>query len=186
MRVISGIARGLKLNSPVNDDVRPTTDRVKESMFNIIASRIYDSSVLDLFSGSGALGIECISRGSKYVYFCDNNENSIKVIKSNLEKARFYDNYEIMKDDFRNIIKILSNKNEKFDIIFVDPPYYEGLFDEVISMIINKKILEDDGLIVVEHDSNIIMKEYDGIYKIKEKKYGMTKLTFYSLEENYE
>lgn len=188
MRVISGSARGLKLNSPINNDVRPTTDRVKESMFNIISSRVYDGDVLDLFAGSGALGIECISRGASKVVFCDKSKDSIDVLKSNLEKIKCDKSvYEIIAGDFRNALKkIPSKKISSFDIIFIDPPYYEGLFEEAINLIVENNILCEDGIIVVEHDSNTDLPDFSNIYKIKEKKYGMTKLTFYSLEEDYE
>ena len=104
MRVISGSARGLKLNTPSDDRIRPTTDRVKESMFNIIQDWVYDSQVLDLFAGSGALGIEALSRGAKEAVFCDKSLDSIKIIKSNIEKARLVDRSHLLNCDFKKCL----------------------------------------------------------------------------------
>lgn len=186
MRVISGTARGLKLNTPTNNDIRPTTDRVKESMFNIISSQVYDSVVLDLFSGSGALGIECISRGAKEAYFCDKSRESVKVLKSNIDKTRFDKKSHVMNEDYKSAVKKLASKGMKFDLIFVDPPYYEGLFEDVMKTIDDYGILDDDGTVVVEHDADIEMKDIGDLYIYKEKKYGITMLTFYGLEEDNE
>ncbi len=182
MRVISGSARGLKLNAPINDDIRPTTDRVKESMFNIISMHVYDSVVLDLFSGSGALGIESLSRGAKEAYFCDKSSESIKVLKSNIDKTKFSDRSFIIKDDYKSAIKKLSSQKKKFDIIFVDPPYYESLFEDVLSMIEKYKLLSEDGIIIVEHDSKIKINNVGNLSNYREKKYGITTLSFYALE----
>ncbi|MEG0250188.1 MAG: 16S rRNA (guanine(966)-N(2))-methyltransferase RsmD [Peptostreptococcus sp.] len=186
MRVISGSARGLKLNAPINDDIRPTTDRVKESMFNVISMHMYDSIVLDLFSGSGALGIESLSRGAKEAYFCDKSSESIKILKSNIDKTKFSDSSFIIKDDYKSAIKKLSSQKKKFDIIFVDPPYYKGLFEDILSMIDQHNILSEDGIIVVEHDSKIKMENVGNLSNYKEKKYGITTLSFYGLEEEDE
>lgn len=186
MRVISGTARGLKLIAPDNNDIRPTTDRVKESMFNIISSYVYDSVVLDLFAGSGSLGIECISRGAKKVYFCDKSKSSVYILNKNIHKARFEDKSVVFNRDYRATIRNLSDKNIKFDLIFLDPPYYENLFDDVIKMIYENRLLSDDGIIVVEHDKNDEMHDYEGLKITKQKKYGITMLTIYNLEEENE
>ena len=186
MRVISGSARGLKLNTPANDEIRPTTDRVKESMFNIINSQVYDSVVLDLFSGSGALGIECISRGAREAYFCDKSKESIKVLKSNLDKTKFNEKSHIITGDFKAAIKKLASQGKKFDLIFVDPPYYEGLFNDVLKAIDDYGVLDEEGTIVVEHDASVELDDVGDLYIYKEKKYGITKLSFYGLEEDDE
>ncbi len=186
MRVISGSARGLKLNAPKNNDVRPTTDRIKESLFNIISTKVYNSVVLDLFAGSGALGIECLSRGAKEAYFCDNNKESIKVLTSNLEKTRFIDKSNIIKGDYKEAISKLGHKKMRFDLIFVDPPYYEGYFEDVLNKIQKFELLKNDGVIVVEHDAKDVLKDFGDYYIIREKKYGITILTFYGLEDDDE
>ena len=186
VRVISGSARGLKLNTPGDDRVRPTTDRVKESMFNIVQDWVYDSQVLDLFAGSGALGIEALSRGASQAVFCDNSPDSIKIIKSNIEKARVVDRSQIVSGDFKRCLRDMWTKNQSFDMIFVDPPYYEGLFEEVLDTIRSCKILKKDGIVIVEHDAKRPIGRVEGLGVYKEKKYGITMLTFYCLEDDDE
>ena len=186
VRVISGSARGLKLNTPGDDRVRPTTDRVKESMFNIVQDWAYDSQVLDLFAGSGALGIEALSRGASQAVFCDNSLDSIKIIKSNIEKARVADRGQIVNGDFKRCLRDMEAKNQSFDMIFVDPPYYEGLFEEVLDTIRSCKILKKDGIVIVEHDAKRPIGQVEGLEVYKEKKYGITMLTFYCLEDDDE
>lgn len=184
VRVISGSARGLKLNTPGDDRVRPTTDRVKESMFNIVQDWVYDSQVLDLFAGSGALGIEALSRGASQAVFCDNSLDSIKIIKSNIEKARVADRSQIVSGDFKRCLRDMEAKNQSFDMIFVDPPYYKGLFEEVLDTIRSCKILKKDGIVIVEHDAKRPIGQVEGLEVYKEKKYGITMLTFYCLEDD--
>ncbi len=186
VRVISGSARGLKLNTPGDDRVRPTTDRVKESMFNIVQDWVYDSQVLDLFAGSGALGIEALSRGASQAVFCDNSLDSIKIIKSNIEKARVVDRSQIVSGDFKRCLRDMEAKNQSFDMIFVDPPYYKGLFEEVLETIRAYKILKKDGIVIVEHDAKRPIGKVEGLEVYKEKKYGITMLTFYCLEDDDE
>lgn len=186
VRVISGSARGLKLNTPGDDRVRPTTDRVKESMFNIVQDWVYDSQVLDLFAGSGALGIEALSRGASQAVFCDNSLDSIKIIKSNIEKARVVDRSQIVSGDFKRCLRDMEAKNQSFDMIFVDPPYYKGLFEEVLDTIRACKILKKDGIVIVEHDAKRPIGRVEGLEVYKEKKYGITMLTFYCLEDDDE
>ncbi len=186
VRVISGSARGLKLNTPEDDRVRPTTDRVKESMFNIVQDWVYDSQVLDLFAGSGALGIEALSRGASQAVFCDNSLDSIKIIKSNIEKARVADRSQIVSGDFKRCLRDMGAKNQSFDMIFVDPPYYKGLFEEVLDTIRACKILKKDGIVIVEHDAKRPIGQVEGLEVYKEKKYGITMLTFYCLEDDDE
>ena len=186
VRVISGSARGLKLNTPGDDRVRPTTDRVKESMFNIVQDWVYDSQVLDLFAGSGALGIEALSRGASQAVFCDNSLDSIKIIKSNIEQARVVDRSQIVSGDFKRCLRDMEAKNQSFDMIFVDPPYYEGLFEEVLDTIRSCKILKKDGIVIVEHDAKKPIGQVEGLEVYKEKKYGITMLTFYCLEDDDE
>ena len=184
LRVISGKARGLKLNTPKNEDVRPTTDRVKESLFNIINFNIMDSNVLDLFAGTGSLGIECLSRGASKCVFVDNSKESMAIVKSNIKKARVENESITMNIDFKGAILNLGNKGEKFDIIFMDPPYYKNMFEDALSMVDQNNLLQEDGIIVVEHDTNDKFPESIGrLYKSRDKKYGKTTLTFYKMEE---
>ena len=187
MRVISGKARGLKLNAPKNQDVRPTTDRVKESLFNMINSYIMDSNILDLFAGTGSLGIECLSRGAKNCVFVDKSKDSINIVRSNVKKARVENESTILNVDFKDAVKRLSTQNQKFDVIFMDPPYYENMFIECLKSIDKFNLLDEDGIIVVEHDTKDLFEDSIGrLNKSREKKYGNTTLTFYKLEEQDE
>jgi 16S rRNA (guanine(966)-N(2))-methyltransferase RsmD len=184
MRVISGSARGLKLKTPTNEDIRPTTDRVKESLFNIINNYIIDSNILDLFSGTGSLGIEALSRGAMKCVFVDLSKDSMSIIKDNIEKARGNDKSETMLTDYAGAISKLSLKNEKFDVIFMDPPYHKNIFIPALEKISSAKILKDDGIIIVEHDSKDTLPDNVGnLVKDRDKKYGKTTLSFYILED---
>ncbi|GAA0707992.1 16S rRNA (guanine(966)-N(2))-methyltransferase RsmD [Paraclostridium ghonii] len=184
MRVISGKARGLKLNTPKNEDVRPTTDRVKESLFNIINGYIIDGEILDLFAGTGSLGIECLSRGASKCVFVDLNKSSIDIVKSNIKKARVEANSEVMNIDFKSAIEKVKNNSYKFDVIFMDPPYYKDMFIDALKKIEQSNILKEDGIIVVEHDTKHEFPENVGkLCKNRNKKYGNTTLTFYSMED---
>ena len=184
MRVISGKVRGLKLNAPKNDDVRPTTDRVKESLFNMINSYMMDSDILDLFAGTGSLGIECLSRGANKCVFVDKSKESINIVKSNIKKARVENESIVLNLDFKSAISSLALKKEKFDVIFMDPPYYKNMFSDALLAVDEKELLKEDGIIVVEHDTVDKFPDNMGrLYKSREKKYGTTTITFYKLEE---
>lgn len=184
MRVISGKARGLKLNAPKNDDVRPTTDRVKESLFNMINSYMMESEILDLFAGTGSLGIECLSRGADKCVFVDSSKESIGIIKSNIKKARVEDKSTVLNSDFKSAMKSLSLKNQSFDVIFMDPPYYKNMFSDALSGVDQNNLLKEDGIIVVEHDTKDEFPDSIGrLYKSKDKKYGNTTITFYKMED---
>ncbi len=152
MRVISGIARGTKLNSIDSLDTRPTLDRVKESLFNIIQNKIDESIVLDLFAGSGAIGIEFISRGAKKAVFCEKSKLAANMIKSNLIKTRFMDKSEIYIQDYRKTLESLKNKNMKFDIIFLDPPYKDNIAIDAVKKVVSLDLLAKNGIIIIETD----------------------------------
>ena len=179
MRVISGSARGLKLTSPDGLDTRPTTDRVKESIFNIIQSYLPCINILDLFAGSGALGIEALSRGASHGTFIENNLFSFNVAKSNIEKAHFVDKTEILKKDAFDFLNICTLK---YDIIFLDPPYNQGLLTKAVQKIYEKNILDTDGILVVETELNGEIPEHQGLECIKNAKYGKTLVLIYKLK----
>ena len=187
LRVISGKVRGLKLDTPKNQDVRPTIDRVKESLFNMINPYIRESNVLDLFAGTGSLGIECLSRGAKNCVFVDKSRESINIVKSNVKKARVENESTILNIDFKDAVKRLSTQNQKFDVIFMDPPYYENMFIDCLKSIDELNLLHEDGIIVVEHDTKDQFEETIGrLVKTRDKKYGNTTMTFYKWEEQNE
>ena len=150
MRIISGKARGTKLYTLDGTATRPTLDRVKESIFNIIQSDIEDSIVLDLFSGSGAIGLEFLSRGAKRAVLCDNSKDAIKIIKQNVQKTHFEENSEIYNMEFTKLIERL--QNQKFDIIYIDPPYATDFIKISIEKIIEYKLVNENTKIIVETD----------------------------------
>ena len=168
MRVISGIYKGKKLEYNI-EGTRPTMDRVKESLFGMIQSYIKGSTVLDLFAGTGSLGIEALSNGAKKVVLVDKNEEAIKVIKKNVSDMS---NIEVVKNDYANY---LNNCKIKFDIIFLDPPYHENLIENAIKSIIKNNLLNDKGIIVCEIEDNFKCN----LNLIKEKKYGDKEIRIY-------
>lgn len=174
MRVISGSARGKKLLSAQGLDIRPTLDRVKESVFNMIAFDIADSIVLDLFSGSGALGIEALSRGAKECVFVDKASQSIDITKKNLGATRLAQNAIVVNTDS---IEFINKSDKKFDIIFIDPPYGSDLYERSLYAIKNAGVLKEDGSIVLEYDTEVTSEfGTEGFKVIKEKKYGRVKI----------
>jgi 16S rRNA (guanine(966)-N(2))-methyltransferase RsmD len=131
---------------------RPTLDRVKESLFNILQNDITEKNVLDLFAGSGALGIEALSRGANKAYFSDSNPEAVKVIKENLTKTRFIDYSKVYNMSYEKAITKMSNENVKIDIVFIDPPYRLGIAANSIKLIIQNDLLNENAIIVVETD----------------------------------
>ncbi len=181
MRVISGSARGTTLHSIDDINTRPTLDRVKESLFNIIQNQVEDAVVLDLFAGSGAIGIEFLSRGAEKVYFCDKSPKAVDMIKKNLDKTKLKDKATILNNDYIDCIDKI--KNIKFDIIFLDPPYKENFSKQAIKKISESKLLKNEGIIIVETDEpERDIKEIENInidYKIYDlRKYGRASLIF--------
>ena len=143
-----------------------------------------DNDVLDLFAGTGSLGIECLSRGANKCVFVDKSKESMVIVKSNIKKARVENESTTMNIDFKSAIKSLGSKGEKFTIIFMDPPYYENMFIDALKLVDENNLLEEDGIIVVEHDTKDSFPDGVGrLYKSRDKKYGNTTLTFYKMEE---
>ena len=174
MRVISGKYKGMKLDGFNISGTRPTMDRVKESIFSIIQDYIKNSIVLDLFAGSGSLGIEALSNYSKYCYFVDNNNEVIKVIEKNTLKI---ENLSILKYDYKEALKYFKENNIKFDLIFLDPPYNLNLINSCIALISEYHLLNDNGIIVCEFENEVIKRDD---YKLfKEKKYGTKNVNIY-------
>ena len=183
MRVISGSLRGLKLDAPDGMSTRPTTDRVKESMFNIIQGYLPRKAVLDLFGGSGALGIEALSRGCSSCVFVDTDASAIKVIKNNISKARLDDKSVILKED---VFEFLRKCTSSFDIVFLDPPYNKGLIKKVLDILCERKLISPDSVIVTETADGEPLVESKGFTCIKTKKYGKTVVSVYKLDTDGE
>lgn len=164
MRVISGKYKGLKLKGFDINGTRPTMDRVKESLFGMIFPYLDESVVLDLFAGSGSLGIEALSNGAKKAYFVDNNHIPIETIKENLKNIK--EDYKVLN---MNFIKALDSFNEKFDIVFLDPPYDKNLVTKAIEKLIQNDLLNEGALIICEYENEDIKTDLE---LIKYKKYG--------------
>ena len=176
MRIISGCRRGQRLFEFEGYNIRPTTDRVRESIFNLIMDYVSDSEVLDLFGGSGALSFEALSRGALHSTICDTDLNSINLIQKNAESLNFTQNTDIINIRAEQYI---SETTKKFDIIFMDPPYNKGYIKPIIEAVVTLDILSEEGIIVLESDSTDEHGEFNGLDIIKQRKYGRTYVTVY-------
>ena len=182
MRIITGSKRGMKLLSPPEDaPIRPTADRTKESVFNLIHSD-FDGSFLDLFAGSGQIGIEALSRGAPKAVFCDNSKVAIDLIKTNLKKTGF-DNYELFYGDYKKYLKTTS---ERFSVIFIDPPYEKGLTEKALEVIgRDDSCLSENGMVIVECRYNEKIPEKIGKLRIADRrKYGIASVLIYKTVED--
>ena len=183
MRVISGSARGLKLKAPKGSNTRPTADRIKESLFNIIAGDLYEVNFLDLFGGSGAIGIEAVSRGAARAVFIDSDREAQGIIKDNIKAAKIESRCRVLGCDIKSGILRLSQSGEKFDIIFMDPPYDRGLTEETLNAIARTRILKDDGFIICEQAIEESEPNIDGLCVFRVKEYKIAKMTFIKYSE---
>ncbi|MEG1900476.1 MAG: 16S rRNA (guanine(966)-N(2))-methyltransferase RsmD, partial [Bacilli bacterium] len=181
MKIISGKYKGRSLKGITLINTRPTMDRVKESLFAIINYYLDDSTVLDLFSGTGNLGIEALSNKSKTCYFVDNNKLAIKTIKENIKELNITEFTEVLLMDYHNALIFFKKKNIKFDVIFLDPPYKMDVVNDIIKDILKLEILNSKGIIVCEVDNNNNLKEFDSLDKIKEKKYADKYIVIYEM-----
>tara|TARA_B100001057_G_C22401357_1_gene776041 strand:+ start:58 stop:624 length:567 start_codon:yes stop_codon:yes gene_type:complete len=185
MRIISGLFKGKKILEPIDSKTRPLKDLTKESIFNIIIHsnkldiQLINASILDLFSGSGSFGIECLSRGADNVVFIENYSEVLKILKRNLSNLKMNDNYKIIEKDIYAQNTLL-NLNIKFDIIFLDPPFRDKNLEEFLTKIENSKLLKKNGVIILHRHKNeneIFPRTYR---VIEEKKYGISKIFFIS------
>lgn len=182
MRIITGTKRGMKLLSPPEDaPIRPTADRTKESVFNLIHCD-FDGPFLDLFSGSGQMGIEALSRGAQKAVFCDNNKTAIDLTTANLKKAGFK-NYEIFYGDYK---KYLKTTTHKFNIIFIDPPYERGLALKALDVLGREEsCIANDGMIIVECKFVEDLPEKIGkLTLVDKRKYGIASVLIYKQEDS--
>jgi len=177
MRVITGKARGVQLKTPEGMLTRPTSDRVKEALFSIINFDIPGAYVLDLFSGTGQLGIEALSRGAKYAVLVDMREDACKIIRENLHRTKLEDQAKVVRSDY---LDYLRRCKEKYDIILLDPPYAEVFLENALKCIAEIDILQSGGIIITERPlGKDLSFEYDGYTRSRDYKYGNTLLTLY-------
>ena len=180
MRVITGIARGKKLITLDGLDVRPTTEMVKEAIFSSIHFDLPGASVLDLFAGSGQLGIEAISRGAKHCVFVDKSKNSVDIIKKNIETCGFNAKTRVLNMDS---IEYLSVAKTGIDIAILDPPYRQGLITKALPLL--DRIMSDNSTVICEHENELILDDiYGRLKKTKTKRYGKISLTYFSVNSD--
>ena len=177
MRVITGKARGIVLKTPDGMATRPTADRVKEALFSVIQFDIPTSKVLDLFGGTGQLGIEALSRDAKSAVFVDEREDACRLIRENLKRTKLESAARVVRSDYMAYLKTC---NDKFDIIFLDPPYAEVFLENSLKMITEIDILQSGGIIVAERPlGKELPWEFNGFSRSKDYKYGKTLITIY-------
>lgn len=174
MRVIAGEKRHLLLKTVDDMSIRPTSDKIKETLFNILQFDLVDICFLDLFAGSGAIGIEALSRGAKHATFVDNSDKSIKVIKENLEHTGLTEKSDVIRADAALSLENLSRKNITYDIVFMDPPYEKGLYVPVMQKLSNSNLINENTKIIIETSMKEKVEEVETygyiIYRIKEYK----------------
>ncbi len=180
MRVIAGTAKRLQLKTVKGDNTRPTTDRIKETLFNMLQNDIEGCRFLDLFSGSGAIGIEALSRGAKEAVFVENNKEAINCIKENLIFTKLVNSGIVMSYDVMTAISMLEGRNAKFDIVFMDSPYNKEIEKEVLDRLKQSEIIDSDTMIIVEVSLNTSFSYLRdmGYELFKEKKYKTNKHMF--------
>jgi len=186
MRIIAGTFRGKKILEPKDTLTRPLKDLTKESIFNILNHsnkfeiNLKNSNILDLFSGVGSFGIECLSRGAKKVVFAEKYNAVLPVLKKNLQSLKLIENFEIIEKDIYDI-NFFKNLNKKFDIIFMDPPYKDKNLNLLLDNIKNENILNENGILVVHRHKDEKDLIPDKLKVIEEKKYGLSKIIFLSI-----
>lgn len=177
MRVITGKARGVQLKTPDGMTTRPTSDRVKEALFSVIQFDIQGARVLDLFGGTGQLGIEALSRGAKSAVFVDASDAACRLIRENLKRTRLAETADVIRSDYMAYLK---RCGDSFDIIFLDPPYAEVFLENALKKITEIDILQSGGIIVTERPTGKeLLWEFDGYIRSRDYKYGNTIITLY-------
>jgi 16S rRNA (guanine966-N2)-methyltransferase len=187
MRVISGSARGRSLKAVPGMSTRPTTDKVKESVFSMIGPYFDGGLVLDLFAGTGGLGIESLSRGMEKAIFIDMEKKSIDTVLHNLEVSGLKDKAEVYRNDAGRALKLLAKRGLKFDLVFLDPPYKMKIIAELITVMEEQELLLPQVRIVVEHDAGDVLADSIGTLQLKKRaEYGETAVTIYErIEEEF-
>ena len=187
MRVISGSARGRKLKSPKSDETRPIMDRVKTALFDILAPDISGIRVLDLFAGTGAVGIEALSRGAKAATFIELSPDAWRLVRENLALTHLSDRAEVLRADAFAFLQQAAAANRRFDLVYVAPPQYEGLAARALSQLDATPLTEPDGLVIVQIDpqerADLDTLPLQRLQKYDERKYGSTLLLFYTHDE---
>ncbi|MGS0764167.1 16S rRNA (guanine(966)-N(2))-methyltransferase RsmD [Syntrophomonas curvata] len=183
MRVISGTARGKRLQAPRGTDTRPITDMIKEALFNVLGSGIGGASLLDLFAGSGSVGIEALSRGARQVVFIDNSHNAVRVIRDNLNNCGFTQGFELYRNDVFRAVEILARRKTKFDYIYADPPFtVEAIFGPLLETLDRTSLLAPDGSLIIRSPRRMILPlKLKSLQEYRVNNYGESTLHYYRL-----
>lgn len=185
MRIIAGKARGRKILPPDGMQTRPTLDRVKENIFNIIQNRTVDAVVIDVFAGTGSLGLEAASRGAKTCYLVDKHPTTFQRLNENVNNLKFQEFCKCLNMDSYDALREVSRRNITFDLIFIDPPYSKEMIPPAMEIVYNKELLKEDGLIVTKIDSSeSIYEGFKNIKLINSRKYGNTTVCLYAYKED--
>ena len=179
MRIIAGAFRGRRLHAPKGKRIRPTIDRVREAIFNIIAAELAGAKVLDLFAGTGAMGLEALSRGAQFSMFVDQGEEAVRLIRENVQLCGVEDRSRIIQGPAAQAIRRLGSGNELFDLIFMDPPYGKGYIEKTLDIL--GEVARDDALVIAEHHVKDEAPQVSGIWQLdRERRYGDTLISVYS------
>ncbi len=187
MRIIVGTHKRREIKAPKGIKTRPTSDRVKEGIFNTLREKIEGAVILDLFSGSGNLALESISRGSNFAYLVENDKNAYYTIMENVKKLDMSAKISSYNMSWEKFLDIAEKENIKFDLIFLDPPYYGKYYSEVIKKLSSLDILNNNGVLIIETPEKIDLKELENevFESVKESKYGDTKVFYFQKKEGY-
>ncbi|PYZ97904.1 16S rRNA (guanine(966)-N(2))-methyltransferase RsmD [Alteribacter lacisalsi] len=187
MRVISGDRKGTALKAVPGDSTRPTSDKVKESIFNMIGPYFSGGSALDLYGGAGGLGIEALSRGAESAVFVDRDFKAVRTIRENLKASRLQDRSEVFKNDAGRALQALVKRERSFDLIFLDPPYAKQQLGKEILYISDNHLLSPGGRVIAEHDSRVTLEhQYEKLILSRQERYGDTTVSIYEWMETEE
>ena len=179
MKIISGSLKGRTIEGYNIEGTRPTMDRVKESLFGMIQDYIKESTVLDLFAGSGNLGIEAISNGANICYFIDNNKEAIQVLNKNITTLNIKNKSRVILSDWKKALNTFYTQNIKFDLIFIDPPYDYDVYEKILNKVSTLHLLTDSGLLILEHHNLHLPTTYQNLTLYKERNYGNKSINIY-------
>ena len=182
MRIIAGTARGRRIEAPEGRNTRPTLDRIRENLFNILQTRIQDSVILDLFAGSGALSFEAISRGAVRAVLCDADRKAYRTERRNAESLGFSEQAEFFCCDWRTAVRCLKERNDHFDLVFLDPPYMTGLLQKALAAA--EKAVSENGIVICEHPKEEELPETVGELTLRKNyRYGKIIISVYKKAE---
>lgn len=183
MRVISGIYKGRKLKAPEGMKVRPTSDRLRETLFNVISSGVKGARFVDICAGTGAVGIEALSRGAAHVTFIEQNRQAAQVLEDNLKNCGISENVKVIHREAITTLKYFNQHFLQFDYFYLDPPYDSDLYSQVLWTLAKSKLIAEEGLVIVEHRKKIeLHPNYDHLRPYREIEQGDSSLTFFSME----